>query len=212
MSDEGNEGSWPAAGRWGAVLTSPPQPPGEQVPGAEPRRRGGPCGHALAASPRCPRGGSARAAAGAARSRAPLPSCARAAAEPAPAPGPARSEPGTEDRGRRHGSLRCVGRTPVPAPASLPRTLSPPPPAARRPLSPLAVPGCSLGSARDLCSFSSFLSSCRRLPSPTFSRSASQAVARFPAFPCPSSSESPFLPPALALELLRVDLSVELTL
>lgn len=130
----------------------------------------------------------------------------RPAPGPPPSPlrprAPARSEPGTEDRGRRHGSLRCVGRTPVPPPASLPRTLSPPP-AARRPLSPLAVPGCSLGSARDLCSFSSFLSSCRRLPSPTFSRSASQAVARFPAFPCPSSSESPFLPPALALELLE---------
>lgn len=86
---------------------------------------------------------------------APLPSCARAAAEPAPAPAPARSEPGTEDRGRRHGSLRCVGRTPVP----LPRLPSARPlaAAARRPLSPLAVPGCSLGSARDLCSVLSSL-------------------------------------------------------
>lgn len=68
----GRAGSWPVA--WTGVVTSPAQPPGVQVPRAEPRRRrrGGPCGHALAASLRSGSGGSARAAAGAKRSRRPL--------------------------------------------------------------------------------------------------------------------------------------------
>lgn len=132
-------------GAGGGVLTSPPQRPGVQVPRAEPRRRGGPCGHALAASPRCPAGGSARAAAGAARSRAPLPFRARDAAGPAPAPGPARSEPGTEDCGRRHGSLRCVGRALLSlSSASPPRALSPA--ASCRTLYPFES-GCFLGVA-----------------------------------------------------------------
>ncbi|XP_049710808.1 phosphoinositide 3-kinase adapter protein 1 isoform X3 [Elephas maximus indicus] len=65
------------------ALTSPPQRLRVQVPRAEPRRRGGPCGHALAASPRCPAGGSARAAADPARSPALTPAS-RAGTPPGP--------------------------------------------------------------------------------------------------------------------------------
>lgn len=104
----------------------------------------------------------------------------------------ARSGPGPRAQRAGHGGPRPAAWQPqVRRPDAGP---SPPPPfrapsRRRRPPSavssrcPRLLPRLGAGSV-----FCSFLSSCRRLPSPTFSRSPSQAVARFssaPALPSP---------------------------
>lgn len=196
--------SWPAAGP-GGVLTSPPQRPRVQVPRAELRRRGGPCGHALAASPRCPSGGSARAAAGAARSPAPPPAP-RPGTPPArlPPPGTAPARTGPVSCAPRHGSLRCVSRRRLLAPASRgrapssPRALSP---TAALELSPSLNAVCFLG-AGSLLSLLLSVPCCKLPPQlSTFPFPACCAILFSPFLTLPGSpsSKSPFLPPSRAL-------------
>lgn len=167
----------------GGVLTSPPQRPRCRCRGPSPAGGGGPCGHALEASPRCPSGGSARAAAGAVRSAAPLPAP-RPGRRRAPAPGPG-SPPAAScpcELAPRHGRLRCVaGRRPL-APAA-PRR-APSPSRAPRPRRPEREPALgSASSRRYLRSFSSFPSSWRGLPTPTSPHSPLQPATRFSSAP-----------------------------
>lgn len=179
----GSAGSWRVA--WTGVLTSPAQPPGVQVPRAEPRRRrrGGPCGHALAASLRRGSGGSARAAAGAKRSRRPLrPTGPRGRRRPwLRAPGPTHAanlacelRPAAwQPQVRRLGAGSLSEPPPCCAPFFL-RALSRPP----RP-SECGAPPNSVGFFRAGSVFFLFLSPvpCRKLHIPTFPRSPSQPVA-----------------------------------
>lgn len=160
---------------------------GRQVPGAEPRRRGGPCGR--------PRGESSL-------HRRKRQSRGWCCAEPGAAVlrqgrRRARSAPGPRAQRAGHGGprpaawpFRCVGRTPVPPrlPSAHPRRR--PPPAARCPRCPPAAPRLGAGFS----SSSSFLSSCRRLPSQLSHVPLPRLLRDSRQLPCPSSSESPFLP------------------
>lgn len=182
----GRAGSWPPAGQ-GGVLTSPPQRPRVQVPRAEPHRRGGPCGHALAASPRCPSGGSARTAAGAALSRAP--------SRPAPGTQPGPLRPRAQRAGSGHGGQQPAAWQPQvgrPGAGPSPRLPSARPLARRRPPGavPFSIPAASL--ARVLCSFCSFLCSLSQTSHSNFPRFPVPARCAILFSPCPTPLLSPF--------------------
>lgn len=133
----------------------------------------------------------------------------------------ARSGPGPRAQRAGHGGPWPAAWQPqvrrpalVPLPRLPPRTLPPPPPAVRCPLS-LSRLLPRLGAGSEFFLFFPLFLSQTSLPSfLTFPFPGCCAIlfGPCPTFPCPSSSASPFLPPALALELPRVALPVELTL